>query len=840
MAITSVKAIDVLRRVGGTALKKTQLKAVFDAQKMPGRMTSSLEQLDLRRTFLEKVASNHPAGVPALPFDLSLLDAQKIVLNGDSINSYNLSRYLNQFKKLAPQATAGLRETFDVLDYNNPNYMYNPIFLAFLIEGEARFIKELHADKVQNKLSGIDLADKAKEIEQALPAGSIKVIREIFGGRSVEDILILLRDKPLKVMGKEVRPQTDEMLDLESRIMAANDITVVTSEHSTDTTNIYLTSLICFLLGSDGGTYYTPSHSSVYVLGRKALAGDGAQLLPDVYSRYIEILESIHNEAKENSDTIPIAGPNDPNILRTLSYDRSALLFKEALAPTPETIATINLAAEKGFRLTLNTLSGSASKSLMAQLKALGIRTDVFEPLLPEEDPFFRVGYVVAYDKVKDEYFVDHLGVDTSSSKVVRQIPYAEYAKDLPIGRLIYECDPDNDRFMVKQVLTEASIPLCETFGIQYYKIGDGKIIVAPSPNKTFLLLDIADYERTKASGEWDRFKWMYFPTYVSTAAWVEFAKYLETTEGNIATFLCRVGFKNFNQALAKIQDWWFNRPNEETLSIQPQLGDPIVLDRSLMLRVLSKEEESGGRTSGFANALINILGDKALSMPEKAVGDALYAHLADMAKRYLDGQEMRLPNVVASGYDKYHIVSRIDDRFDILHGDQGRIAQVGPDEAARLKSHAGAEKSNFNNFFFSIASAVRSGKLSLERAKEILTFILPEWKSTWHCLDQVIYVEETLDAGNTRSEGVLMAFSSKGDIEPLVTFLKFRPSGTDPLKSKVYLDAKTLSPENRTAIEKAFETIKRKDLYSVLDRFGVVYAEEKPAEVAEIGLQLI
>ncbi|MFC1495881.1 hypothetical protein ACFL52_00515 [Candidatus Margulisiibacteriota bacterium] len=823
-----------LEKFGGSKLGQQQLKFIHKHQQS-GAMTTVRQQSDLRRTFLENVAANHPAGIPVMLFNLKNPYEQTIILDSKKLEKYNIDQYFADFKRLAPKATAGLRETYDVLNWNNPNYLYNPVFLTLLIEAEARFIKEQHTVKSE-MLKGIDLSAKAAEVEKELSPNTISTIREVFEGKSLVEILKLLRDKPMKVMGKEVRPQTDQMLELEVRLMAENGIAVITSEKFSDTTNIYLTSFLCFLLGSDGGTYYTPSHSSVYVLGRKVLSQEGAQLLPELYNRFIEILEEIIGVAKDKGLMVSLGARGGENIYNTLSYERTAKLFAKAMNHDPKTIDMINEAADKGLRITLNTLSGSAAKSLASQLVAFGVDKKVFQPLWEKEDSYFNAGYVAGF---KDgEYFVDHLGVDTSAPKVVQQIPYAEKLKNAPIGRMVYECDPDNDRFLVKQVLAEDAIPLCEVYGIDYYKLGNGRILVAPSPNKIFLMLDIADYERMKASGEWEKYHFLYFPTYVSSAAWVEFANYLARKEGNISTFLCRVGFKNFNQALTQIQDWWFNRPEEPTLTIKPQLGDPITLNRDKPLRVLSKEEESGGRTAGQAAALTNILGERMLSLPEKAVGDALMAHLADMARRYLEKQELRLPSIIDTAYTKYQLISKIDYRLDILHGDQGIIAQVGPEKAAKLKSQAGAEKANFNNFFFSLGIAEQTAKLSLDKIRGILKAVLPEWSDTWNCLDSIQYVEEELTATQTRPEGVVMSFNAKDGKTPLVTKFKFRPSGTDPLKSKVYIDAVVLRMEQIREIEDRNNHLKRLDLYGVLDHYGIEYAEAKPAEAGQIELR--
>lgn len=822
--------------IKGRILNEGALKVIHSNQKAK-MMTTVSEQNNLKKTFLNKVRLNYPANAPEIALDINNPDKQLIFLDSQVLNSYNISKYLSSFEKLAPKATAGLRENYDVLNFNNPNYMYNKVFLSILIEAEAKFLKDLHVTK-REKLSKMDLSEKAEEIEKNMSKKTIKEIKKIFGDRNLVEILELLRDRPLKIIGKEVRPQTDQMLELEARISAANGITVITTKNYTDTTNIYLNSFLCYLLGSDGGTFYTPSHSSVYVLGRKALAGDGAQLLPEVYENFIKHLNNIFNEANSKGYQIKVSRRDDNNILQTLTYKGIATLFKnEALNPLKSQIDEINKAADNGLKIVLNTLSGSAAKSLAAQFKAFGINSKIFDPLWAKEDSFFNAGYAVVEKDGK--YFVDHLGEDTTAPGVVRQIPYAEVLKDAEIGKLIYECDPDNDRFVVKQVLDEKYRPLCEEFGIDVYELGNGKILAAPSPNKTFLLLDIADYERMKASGEWNTYHYLYFPTYVSSAAWVEFGKHLEKCEGNISTFLSRVGFKNFNGILAGIQDWWFNQPEVAEYTVEPQIGERIVLNRNRALRVLSKEEESGGRTGGFSKPLVNILGEKSFSLPEKAVGDALFAHLYFIAKKFNNNETTVIPEIISSAYEKYGLVSKIDYRFDILHGDQGIIAQVPVDEANKLKANASAQKDNFNNLFFSMANAIRDKKIDLEKAKEILTFVIPTWKDTWDCLSSIRYVTETV-LGVEGPEGVQMIFEKKDGKIPMVTQFKFRPSGTDPLKSKVYLDAEKLSTESIAEIKSVFDGIKEFDLYRVVEKFGITSVKDKPALLDNLNLRQI
>jgi len=63
-----------------------------------------------------------------------------------------------------------------------------------------------------------------------------------------------------------------------------------------------------------------------------------AQLLPEVYDRFIQHLNSIYEEAMTAGYTIRLAERDHPNILNTLSYDRVASLFAEAMRPDRTTV----------------------------------------------------------------------------------------------------------------------------------------------------------------------------------------------------------------------------------------------------------------------------------------------------------------------------------------------------------------------------------------------------------------------------------------------------------------------------------------------------------------------
>lgn len=829
-----------------SSLSQEELERIFVSQNSGDYTLLQESQERLKATYLDGIKNNwnefhkkHPEVVPL--FDIKNSLAQEFKIDGEIIDKFNLDFHFETFNKISDISTAGVREFYNPLYGEDPSYMYNDIFLSLLIEAEVGFLKDLHRE-IKKTLESISKEELIKKLRIEIPKKSINYIEEIYK-RPLEEIISFLKETPVKLIGHEVRALSERHLELESRILAANGITVLTTEVPTDSMTIYMSSFLCYLLGTSGGTNYTPSHSAIYVNGRKALAANGAQLLPDVYKAYRENLKEIFKIARETGYTVRLSASDDSKIIRRLSYKRMAALYSEVLAFPKEFVKTINEATEKGHRIILNCVNGCTWKTIKPLLEENGINPLVFELLWAEENPYFSAGYIVIKDKETQKYFVDHLGIDTTIPKVVRSMPYPKLLEKEPLGRRIYECDPDSDRFVLKQIVSEKEVPLLEEYGIIYYPLSNDKILASPSPNKIFLELDVADYERMKENGEWENYFFVYFPTYVSAKAWQEFAEALKEREGNISMLMCRVGFKNFNELQQKIESWLFNKPEESELCIEDQLGRKVVVKRGGKgIRILSKEEESGGRVAGLVKPCMNVLGQRTLAMPEKSAGDSLFSELYRSSVFFLKtkdlGGEYLISNSIKRTFEKYGLEAKIDYRIDILHGDQGLIAQKPVEEQKVLKERAEAEKNNFNNFFFSLGSAVRQGTIKLERVGEILEFVIPQWVHTWKCTNFITLTEEPLSEGRKRPEGVPITFKEKDGCRPLVLELDFRPSATDALKSKVYIDAKSLPPKIIREIERMFGELKSFNLYEVLEKYEIESILPKSKRLAEIGLK--
>ncbi len=848
-------------------LSQADLGKIFEAQQKGDLPTIQAMQGSLKKTMLNDYEQawqgyyrDHP-GFKA-PFDLNNPDEQHFIYTKAEADATNLRGHYKEFVKKSNASTAGIRAFLDILHSENPNKMYNDRFLALLIDAEAEFLSDVHRG-IHDKLSAIqDKKAFISDLRKNMGEKNVRLVEEIYG-MPLESLIPFLQDNIVKLVGGEVRPHTAKFVEMESRILANRGIKVITTENYSDSVTIYMFSYLTYLLGAVGATHYTSSHSSNYMAGRKALAPNGAQLLPDVYEKYRTILSrKIEQEVygTEGKTEVVMGRADNQNILKTLTYDRMTKLYSSILNLTPEDVKLINEATQKGQKIVLNCLNGSTWKTLKSLMKNLGINPDVFIPVMQEEDPYFNVGYVVTQKRSPTgeiSYSIDHLGVDTTMPIVVRTIPYPVLLKGLPIGTRVYEADPDSDRFVVKQILQntpEVKLLLSE-YGVEYYPLEGDKILIAPSPNKSFLALDIADVENMIDNGTWDNYLSLHLITYVSSHAWVEFG---DAVEG-LLNIMARVGFKNLSELRSRVEEWYFNRPGEAEFTFFDNLGREITLNRNKQIRIHSAEEESGGRVGGLNAPSYNVLGDKVLAMPEKSAADSLFSEVLFSSKEFLAAvkimpadSEINGPNVLAKAVEgnysflnfldrsfrKYQLKSKIDVRIDIIHGNQGEIAALEYSEQQKALAQSEAIKNNFNNFFFSMAKAVRDRSIPLAQAIKMLTEVLPEYADTWKCLSAMTLTEEPLAGGKTMPEGVPMEFKPTEGKIPLVTGMSFRPSGTDPLKSKVYLDSEELSAPQRERFAKAFDELQNYNLYEVLRKYNVSPIIAKPDNFEQLGLK--
>ncbi|CAN0402532.1 unnamed protein product, partial [Phaeothamnion confervicola] len=295
--------------------------------------------------------------------------------------------------------------------------------------------------------------------------------------------------------GGEVRSNTPRYVGLMSRIYAAQGLYVFVTDNPkfTNTSTIFIWSFLTYILGLSGGDYFTSSHGAPQKQSDKILAQDGAQYLPPLYVRIVEHLYDILGEIETKGYTIKLAAVEDPHLLFHLTYPRMAKLYSNYLRKGPASEAAIKMIQEAtaaGLRLKLDFFGGAGGKTISSIFDELKL-SGVFEGGLmrQEEDPFFHnIGFRVSQKKGSSEFEVVHDSVDASLPVVVKSAGYDKLLADAPDGQMVFNVDPDSDRFVVGQFVPMTEKAQLEKWGINTLTMGD-RLFALYSPNQYFLML---------------------------------------------------------------------------------------------------------------------------------------------------------------------------------------------------------------------------------------------------------------------------------------------------------------------------------------------------------------
>ena len=705
------------------------------------------------------------------PFDLEGDQASSFTITPEIAKKIHLRNQIEVFAEEAKVSTAGVRENQNVLCPWDHRFRINEYMFALMAEAQTRLVKELQAERIA-ALPNVDL----ETVRQRLGM-TVEVIEEIFD-RPLEEVISLVRSVPVRAVGGEVRSNTSRFTDLMSRIYAAHGLPVLLTEdpHCKDSSNIYLWSFLVFALGLSGGDYFTSSHGAPQKQSDKILAPDGAQFLPDKYARIVDHLFAILEEIESGKGfTINLAARDDKNLIRRLSYTRLARLYGDYLRTgpaSPVALSKIKKAITKGLRLNLDFFGGSGYKSLHAIFRELEI-DGVFKDgyLRTEEDAFFHnIGFRVARKKDGSGLEVVHDSVDASVPAVVESCNYDEILKDAPVGRMVFNVDPDADRFVVGQVLPKEEAQALDDLGIAHIKVGSERIFAILSPNQFFLLL--AENDRLVAIEDrtWKDTNPFDVHTYVSALAWDEWAEF-----HRIPVVRVPVGFKEIAAIVRQVEEQMVDAEGGE-ITVRAEAGQEIRLGARPKLHHAG--EESGGKIGGPSKPIPNVLGQQMIAVREKSSGEACVSAVSLAANLFLGGgddkpEEMYLHRLLARVFKESGVQNPMEYRGDIVHYNE---AIFDPAELAMAKKEGIAERVVFNAYFENLARSLNDGSSSLNEVKATLTAATPGLKELWDALESI----------TVWSDGLQFWFS-KGNSKG-IRDICIRPSGTDA-KTKIYFD---------------------------------------------------
>lgn len=710
------------------------------------------------------------------PFDLANDAASSFTFTPELAIKIDLRQQIEVFAEEAKVSTAGVRENQNVLCPWDHRFRINEYMFSLMAEAQTRLVMELHRDHI-NAIP----ARSADEIRE-LMGDSVEVVEEIFG-RSLEDTIALVRSVPVRAVGGEVRSNTPRYTDLMSRIYAAHGLPVLLTEdpHCKDTSNIYLWSFLVYGLGLSGGDYFTSSHGAPQKQSDKILAPDGAQFLPPLYARIVHHLFKILDEIERGGYTIRLAARNDENLIRTLSYKRLAKLYGNYLRTGPASqvaLDKITQAADSGLRLNLDFFGGSGYKSLHAIFEELGIEK-VFEGgyIRTEEDPFFHnIGFRVAAKADGSGYEVVHDSVDASVPTVVKSCNYEEILAHTPVGRMVFNVDPDADRFVVGQILPRSEIASLDGLGIAHIPLDEKRVFAILSPNQFFLLLAENDRIIATEDGTWEATNAFDIHTYVSALAWDEWAEH-----HGIPVVRVPVGFKEIAAILRQVEEQMTEADGKDVV-VTAEADQSVNLGKHPKLHHAG--EESGGKIGGPIKPIVNILGQQIVAVREKSSGEACVSAVSLAAGLYLQGgssvpEKMFLNRMLEDVFRESGVKNPMEYRGDIVHYNE---AIFDPKELAKAKEEGIAERVEYNAWFENLAK-----NSDLDSARAQLIEAIPGLQSLWAALESI----------TVWSDGLQFWFgTSRWGIRDIC----IRPSGTDA-KTKIYFDG-----TNKNSMVEVFE----------------------------------
>lgn len=721
--------------------------------------------LDQTRASLEKWEADHGNISQHPPFPLAAAEAGSFTFTPEIAQGIGLRKQIDEFAAEAKVSTAGVRENQNVLCPWDSRFRINLYIFALLAEALARLVQELQGERAA-ALPTLS----AEQVAERLGPDNQRLVEEIFGCPLAEAVQ-RARTAPLRMVGGEVRSNTPMYVGLMSRIYAARglDVYVTPDRDFSGTCTIFMWSFLCFLLGMSGGDYFTSSHGAPQKQSDKILAPDGAQYLPPLYARIVEHLYDLMDEIEKGGLEVKLAAVDDPKIHYSLSYERMARLYANYLRKGPASDAALKTIAEsmeQGLHLKLDFFGGAGYRTIYPVFQELGIDKVFLGGLIRcDEDPFFHnIGFRVAEKKTGGGYEVVHDSVDASLPAVVASAGYDKLLADAVDGQMIFNVDPDSDRFVVAQLVPAAEKSALDRLGISHLQVGE-RVLALFSPNQFFLLLAENDRVVAVHDGSWKNYSNFDVHTYVSALAWDEWAARHE-----IPVVRVPVGFKEIAAVVRQVE-----AANGEAVEIRNELGEAVRIGAHPKLHHAG--EESGGKIGGPTEPIYNLLGEKVLAMREKSSGEACVSAVSLAARLWLESKKSGKPegyylhNYLSSVFADNQIENPMEFRGDIVHYNE---AIFDPAELARAKSAGIAERVEFNGFFTGLAEQVRDGGMTLEALQSRLAEAMPGMAAEWKALDKV----------DVWSDGLQFWFRPGGKVRDLC----LRPSGTDA-KTKVYLD---------------------------------------------------
>ena len=567
--------------------------------------------------------------------------------------------------------------------------------------------------------------------------------------------------KIIKLVGSEVRYNSDLYLEAIARIQAAQGIKTLTPQER-HTIPIWLASFLAFKLDLVGGEYITSSHGISVKTATKDLNSQGSQFLPEESLEFVNKIQEIFNEIEEKgSYTIKISAKNNPLIdefIMAKLNDGIDLYVEYLKSGVAENLSDIKKMEGK---IVIEAVGGCAYRTLSRVLDKLDIDSK-FVWNNTEEDPFFHSIGKYDHDPKGNKAFYDYsvdatvVGVKPNGETffpVIDTLHYERVLEDCPLGTAVLITDPDHDRLTICQIESEGNCDTLDETGVSYIKLGDERVLTVFTANQAFLMLMDFRAKQLKAHNKWKNHPRFMIKTTASALSWDEWAKHNGVKVVNVP-----VGFKEIANIMKKVELKLKKAQTAEVI-IDDVLGNPVNL--GINPRLLFAGEESGGMIMGTEELIKSQNGRFAIAMREKSATEAIIVASALIAK--LQKEQVSLSEYLVQIFEENDIIGRFDTRVDIAYYNESE-----PDINKLKEEKVLGEKLRTKNdlFFLSLAIAIKEGIATLEQVKDVLNDAFPELN--FDDLKSVKFV----------GDGTYLEFANK--------YIEIRPSGTDA-KTKAY-----------------------------------------------------
>ncbi|MBK7702365.1 MAG: hypothetical protein IPI34_05450 [bacterium] len=464
-------------------------------------------------------------------------------------------------------------------------------------------------------------------------------------------------------VGGEVRPHTQEFIDLAARVYAAHGICVHLRPQGCLTTPIWLSSFGVNYEELDGGENFTASHSQSYKGGWKPMDESGMQLL-EMAGRIADRVRLLAERAAEEGLEIPLAPADDPLIVRDFDPVAAYADALRAIVPV-DMLDGIAAAAARGFRTAICTEGGSMGAAARRVFAELGVGVDGDGPVFftheAESSDYHGIGILDG---------VNH-GVDPGKWQVYKHVG----AQDLLRARradLVFIWDPDGDRFNMVTAAPAVLADRARAAGLEVDPLDDARVLVFFKPNQIYFMLAAARLESLHAGGTLGDDDWIVATSWPTSRSIGELAEAFNRRHGTrLSTFRVPVGFKHFGNLVADLENQVLESdpddPGLTTRAVDATGTETVFGPRP---RLLIMAEESGGAALGPDDWMLSRDEERAtLAIKEKdglqiglvalGLGASLFADGGSFAAFYLD----RL--------DAYGIVHRFYERRDVTLFDE-------------------------------------------------------------------------------------------------------------------------------------------------------------------------